>query len=629
MFSSNVLQVAPSAAGLFYANQFANMGVHRAPTMLLSNEVGNDAGVAMDTSSLCETVNDSLTCHHCAFQCRSATEMTQHRWEEHPLLMKKKKHLMTSSGAGRKRQMSENFDRKISEDVNEEPRMKRATSTDSKDSNDSSSDERMSPHEFNVLNKVKSSSLGDIPSLGQNIGTDKTHQPNGIHALGTGMEGIAAAPLVALYGQHMMNCITTSLLEPSKATKTNSPPVTLAPKHSPAASVSNYPSAPAWPLGNPPNPTLHSTYISGDKLSQGFVATPTSASISSGYNFSHFPCVVPYPVSSLISYDQLSNQRPLSAHVTGVPHTGAVEPPRSEVGKVTGHISCSFTPPNGLTSPAQSSSPNLGTQYPNKLSALSNVASRILTNDMSRSPHVIAALVPPSASTRPRVAHHQMGESREPKERSSPISYANTTAQYLDAKMKQHHISSPASAMHVESAIRGVTSRSKAVDKNEFEAMRSGRVATTKQTRPMEVNNQQHPASVSRSTDDRMKSLEEALRNSDCCEGNMHISVMPMQCPDGKWKMVRAKRIAGAWIIQMPDKDTTSVVLPREAPKAPTIGQNGGTQRSFARQYMPGDACKRLLTDGSTNASKHYNRVQGHENPLVPSGAIMSLLLKS
>lgn len=41
--------------------------------------------------------SSTLDCPHCDFKCDSSTMMTQHSWEQHPLLMRRKKHLITAA----------------------------------------------------------------------------------------------------------------------------------------------------------------------------------------------------------------------------------------------------------------------------------------------------------------------------------------------------------------------------------------------------------------------------------------------------------------------------------------------------------------------------------------------------
>ena len=56
-------------------------------------------------------------CSHCDYVAHSAQEMTQHRWDVHPLLTRHKQHLMTSPKESRKRPNSESSEEKFSPDV--------------------------------------------------------------------------------------------------------------------------------------------------------------------------------------------------------------------------------------------------------------------------------------------------------------------------------------------------------------------------------------------------------------------------------------------------------------------------------------------------------------------------------
>ncbi|XP_039252758.2 uncharacterized protein LOC120330010 [Styela clava] len=51
----------------------------------------------------------NIQCLHCAFRCTSPSDMTQHSWEIHPLLMRRKKHLFTSSVSSSKSDVMQQF----------------------------------------------------------------------------------------------------------------------------------------------------------------------------------------------------------------------------------------------------------------------------------------------------------------------------------------------------------------------------------------------------------------------------------------------------------------------------------------------------------------------------------------
>ena len=57
-----------------------------------------------------ESPSGTFNCPHCNFAASSRAEMTHHRWEVHPLLTRRKQHLMTSPKAARKRPNSESSD---------------------------------------------------------------------------------------------------------------------------------------------------------------------------------------------------------------------------------------------------------------------------------------------------------------------------------------------------------------------------------------------------------------------------------------------------------------------------------------------------------------------------------------
>lgn len=63
--------------------------------------------------------------------------------------------------------------------------------------------------------------------------------------------------------------------------------------------------------------------------------------------------------------------------------------------------------------------------------------------------------------------------------------------------------------------------------------------------------------------EDRVNQLLEALKNVDCCDPNERSNIMPFRSEDGSWKMVRVKRIGGAWLMQMPGKQQPVVFIPK------------------------------------------------------------------
>ena len=69
--------------------------------------------------------------------------------------------------------------------------------------------------------------------------------------------------------------------------------------------------------------------------------------------------------------------------------------------------------------------------------------------------------------------------------------------------------------------------------------------------------------------DEQVKALIEAIKNVDCCDPNERSNVMPFRCEDGAWKMVRVKRIGGAWLMQMPGKQQPVVFIPRRNDVSP------------------------------------------------------------
>ena len=69
--------------------------------------------------------------------------------------------------------------------------------------------------------------------------------------------------------------------------------------------------------------------------------------------------------------------------------------------------------------------------------------------------------------------------------------------------------------------------------------------------------------------DSRVRSLEEALAKIDCCDPHERSNVIPCQCADGKWRMVKSKCVGGAWVVHVPGAVQPSVYLPlqRDAPQ--------------------------------------------------------------
>uniref|UniRef100_H2Z2U4 Uncharacterized protein n=1 Tax=Ciona savignyi TaxID=51511 RepID=H2Z2U4_CIOSA len=98
-----------------------------------------------------------LSCLHCDFQCSLHTEMTQHRWEIHPLLMRRKQHLMTS--LIRQRQQSETLsDVTVDSDVGESTSDQEQTS--------------IAPTATSLEKMQKTRSLDDISTLRHELRSD-------------------------------------------------------------------------------------------------------------------------------------------------------------------------------------------------------------------------------------------------------------------------------------------------------------------------------------------------------------------------------------------------------------------------------------------------------------------------
>ena len=68
----------------------------------------------------------ALTCLHCEYTCQSSSDLSKHRWEKHPLLTRRKQHLMRS----RKRQNTESSSSSSSDSSGtDEPTPKKAALT--------------------------------------------------------------------------------------------------------------------------------------------------------------------------------------------------------------------------------------------------------------------------------------------------------------------------------------------------------------------------------------------------------------------------------------------------------------------------------------------------------------------
>ena len=149
--------------------------------------------------------------------------------------------------------------------------------------------------------------------------------------------------------------------------------------------------------------------------------------------------------------------------------------------------------------------------------------------------------------------------------------------------------------------------------------------------------------------DNRLRSLEQALSQIDCCDPDERSNVLPYQCSDGKWRMVKSKCVGGAWVVHVPGAVQPSIYLPlhrnnrsqgaldnwlkeqltstRKPRSQSDVTEHHGRASSQAdnqRCFGPATTYKTLATNGRLTVS-HPQRLSAE--PASNGDAIRSLLL--
>jgi len=246
------------------------------------------------------------------------------------------------------------------------------------------------------------------------------------------------------------------------------------------------------------------------------------------------------------------------------------------------------------------------TRYANKLSALSDVASQILISDRGASLPFVRAT---SCSVFPK----------RPENSRSPVSESkreNFESAMCAGSGDEKHFRQDTDCRNQSQ----ITELTLALQREKISQSNSPPTVHRR------LSLERHPASSAMMDDRRVKSLKEAVRHTDCCDPSMHSNVLPFRCTDGTWKMVRTKRIGGAWLIQMPGRETASVVIPpaevMKAAMKQSAAHPGNANVMSVSNLLTGHACKRSLT------SAPYPGL-GQAGFNMPSGsALKSLLLQ-
>ncbi|CAK8672981.1 unnamed protein product [Clavelina lepadiformis] len=651
---------------------------------LLSHRIfnnGSDQTIQnSDTSgenSAVSSGDEMMTCTHCDYVSNSSSEMTRHRWDVHPLLTRRKQHLMRSQG--RKRPNSESAEEpKISDDICDVMAKKRSSSDDvAKETSGRSSDlaVREPPAQIRRVNSAemgerthvkaivechrKTNSLGDASAFKR-----ENEKRNKARSASLSLiNGIAAAPLADMCSEQTADCIKARVLNPTGPLA--SPAVTTQPGLNTLAKAAVTVSSQGHPVAmdtsvaetreakqprmiSPPpaawsnlipaaSGSLNDMLAEGQKMSHGYTLSPAGAPICPG-NVSPIPnmgtMIAQHPLQAFLPqaafYNQYALEKGLPLAAGGVflhnPYVSGLLPNPMFPMPTSFYPGLSFpVPENTKPQPYDAE----GSRHLN-LTTLSDVATRILSvetqngKERSQSPpkRSLEAVSSPPTSCAPS-KRRSVAEFLP----SSPATPSSGT-QIKSSKADQKALTSKPSPP---------TQRKQQQLNNKFSQLESRPAA--------KVISQRQPAVTQSMDGDRLRSLEQAIRDTDCCDPNERSNVLPFCCPDGKWRMVRSKRIGGAWLVQMPGSDTPTLYVPKQSEPANTdtlnewlkskltvtgepSARNPHTKKTPGVNMANGrQACQRQVRE--TKALGRYAKDQKRGmKDMVSSDAIRNLLLQ-
>nr|NP_001071976.1 zinc finger protein [Ciona intestinalis]BAE93275.1 zinc finger protein [Ciona intestinalis] len=635
-----------------------DLTMHENSQESLNNSIASDTSDPQTRFSLSDSSSssssneaDPLHCLHCDFHCFVHAEMTQHRWEKHPLLMRRKQHLMTSSIINRRRQQSETLS---------------GVTVDSEDSSDPEQRPTLTGHKkFTTLcqNRQKTRSLDDLSTI-RNTEIETRAQETSNYAFHisnvdkkpeeqmlTVCHNERRCPEENINGWSPQGCSPDlhTLADTALSTPDASRSFTVAPAATGVSSKHTKSLSDQSQLCS-----IRGTFGPRDKLSQSVVAT------RSAIDHMH-----DLDLRNLNLHDQRYLMQPnLQQCVVGNQNTmlyndlgcgfgisspgnlfGGYIPSQHFLSSVMGfgfgypylqayhpHWPQHATEPNSSAGGNSPASESVATTSNNNLSTLSDVATQILADSIS------------SKST---LSNERAQQNTRPTSDIKPLGFSTTCQPRNVEKQLKNGISNPLPSIVITSTNIShgemtTTDKSSLANKSSFPSV----VFNHSQTAS---NLSRHPMAKSAMADDRLRSLEKALRDTDCCDPNERSSVLPIRGSDGKWNMVRTKRIGGAWLVQLPGNTKPSVFLPKNGEKESEVKHELLSKLSSvspslhdlvrkSNYSMPvatsGQVCKRLKPDDCMNHQKRarlenaFDKLPERNPPALSNDAIKSLLLQ-
>jgi len=529
----------------------------------------------------------SFSCLHCEFTCQSSADLSKHRWEEHPLLTRRKQHLMRS----RKRPSSA------------------SSSSSSSSSSDSSGTDEPTPKKLAAPLAVASSTALSSPSLLRALVQTPTafQQPqkqtaptsssavnfHHVTSLATTTFSSSKHPQVSSTSSQQMKEPQPSLdindgsMSDSDdvqiiAEKSTMPP-RLAPKVPTLSPVLNSMTmaemsflARAGSLTYAPELSqLKSHLCRGRPQFQHqspSAASPNLTSLVTQYNHTRQPKkqkpAAPTPIkptTGMSLRDHLMASRACPVPVSSNVPSGSRSKPHSSVHSVASSSRPSYSK---QTYQARFSAPRC--DPPKRPAAVvegANIKQLLqISNRLQTPPQTISpkSTIPAEPILSPSPISSRYSDS------SSPLSTLSDVATQI---LQNDHFQQQAAAS--SPYIQDIEFRQQRPPSRSPSECSSSSLSSRCSTPPFSPRSRDRSFDLSKHTkemlsagksllhEERVKELVAAIKNVDCCDPNERSNILPYKSEDGTWKMVRVKRIGGAWLMQMPGKPQPVVFIPK------------------------------------------------------------------
>jgi len=559
----------------------------------------------------------SFSCLHCEFTCQSSADLSKHRWEEHPLLTRRKQHLMRS----RKRPSSA------------------SSSSSSSSSSDSSGTDEPTPKKLAASLAVASASSTALssPSLLRALVQTPTafQQPQKQTAPTSSysvnfhhVTSLATTTFSSSKHPQVSSTSSQQMKEPQPSSEINdgnmsdsddvqiiaeksTMPPRLAPKVSTLSPVLNNMTmaemsflARAGSLTYAPELSQLKSHLcrgrSQFQHQSPSAASPNLTSLVTQYNHTRQPKkqkpAAPTPIkptTGMSLRDHLMASRACPIPVSSNVPSGSRSKPHSSVHNVASSSRPSYSK---QTFQARFSTPRC--DPPKRTAPVvegSNIKQLLqISNRLKTPPQIISSksTIPVDPTPSPSPISSRYSDS------SSPLSTLSDVATQIlqnDQFQQQAAASSPY-IQDIEFRQQRPASRSPSECSSSSLSSRcstppfSPRSVSHHQDRSFDLSKhtkEMLSAGKSLLHEERVKELIAAIKNVDCCDPNERSNILPFKCEDGTWKMVRVKRIGGAWLMQMPGKPQPVVFIPKLNSVSPLARPNTASKDTPSGALIP------------------------------------------